>query len=62
MNNFLLGIGTILTVFGVKMIYDARPIVKQYFSFGEENEATLGLKILGFVSVLVGSFLIYFSY
>lgn len=41
MENIFLGLGIILAVLGVKMIYDARPIVKSYFSFGDENEATL---------------------
>lgn len=41
MNRILLGVGIIALVLGVKMIYDARPIVKMYFSFGNENEATL---------------------
>jgi len=46
MNKFLLAIGIILLVLGVKFIYDARPIIKTYFSFGDENEAVLGMKIL----------------
>lgn len=41
MDRILLAIGIVLIVLGVKMIYDARPIVKAYFSFGDENEATL---------------------
>lgn len=59
MENILLGLGIILAVIGVKMIYDARPIVKKYFSFGDENEATLGLKLLGFVVCIVGGILLY---
>ena len=31
MNNFLLAIGVIALVIGVKMIFDARPLVKTYF-------------------------------
>lgn len=61
MNNILLGIGVISLMLGVKMIYDARPIVKQYFSFGDENEATLGIKILGFLFAIVGGILLYFN-
>lgn len=41
MNQLLVIIGAIIIAIGVKMIYDARPIVKAYFSFGEENEAVL---------------------
>ena len=39
MNKIWLTIGIIAIAIGVKMIYDARPIVKTYFSFGRENEA-----------------------
>ncbi len=53
MNKCLVAIGIILVAIGVKLIYDARPIVKMYFSFGEENEAVLGLKILGFISTMI---------
>ena len=61
MDKFLLAIGVISVVIGVKFIYDARPIVKMYFSFGEENEATKGLKILGFLMSIIGGILIYFN-
>ena len=61
MDKFLLAIGVIAAVFGVKMIYDARPIVKMYFSFGEENEATNGMKIFGFILCIIGGILIYFN-
>lgn len=39
MEKILLAIAVIAVVLGIKMIYDARPIVKKYFSFGQENEA-----------------------
>ncbi len=52
-------IGTILAMFGVILIYDARPITKKMFSFGDQNEATLGLKIVGFIISFVGCILIY---
>ena len=52
-------IGTILAMFGVILIYDARPITKKMFSFGDQNEATLGLKIVGFIISFVGSIIIY---
>lgn len=59
---FLLLIGLISLVCGVKFIFDARPIVKKYFSFGDKNEAALGLKILGFVLMIIGAIIIYFIY
>lgn len=62
MDKFLVAIGIILIVLGVKLVYDARPIVKRYFSFGEENEATNGLKIMGFIFAVVGSILLYFNF
>lgn len=62
MKVFLLLIGTISLVLGVKFIYDARPIVKRYFGIGDKNEATLGLKVLGFFLSIVGGILIYFIY
>ena len=62
MKIFLLLIGIITLVCGVKFVYDARPIVKKYFGFGDKNEATLGLKILGCVLTILGGCLIYFMY
>ena len=62
MKIFLLIIGTISLVSGVKFVYDARPIVKKYFSFGDKNEATLGLKILGFVLIIIGAIIMYFNF
>ena len=39
----LMIIGTLLAVIGVVMIYDARIITKRFFSFGDQNDAALGL-------------------
>ena len=58
----LLTIGIISLVCGVKFIYDARPIVKKYFSFGDKNEAALGLKIFGFLLMVIGAVIMYFVY
>ena len=62
MKIILLIIGTLSLVCGVKFIYDARPIVKKYFSFGDKNEATLGLKILGFLLLIIGGIIMYFNF
>ena len=62
MRIFLLFIGIILLVFGIKFVFDARPIVKKYFSFGDKNDATTGLKIFGSLFILVGSILLYFNF
>ena len=47
---------------GVKFIFDARPIVKKYFGFGDKNDASLGLKIFGFVFCIIGGLLLYFNF
>lgn len=62
MKEFLLFIGIIALVLGVKFVYDARPIVKKYFSLGNKNETTLGLKIFGFLLMIIGGALIYIMY
>lgn len=47
-------IGAILILGGVILIYDARLITKKFFGFGDQNEGTAGLKILGFMIAIVG--------
>ncbi len=59
---FLLILGLLLATFGVIMIYDARLITKKMFSFGDQNEATSGLKIVGFILSIIGALLIYFNF
>jgi hypothetical protein len=58
MNLFLVLMGTILAAIGVILIFDARPITKKYFSFGDQNEATLGLKMVGFIFVFIGGIIL----
>lgn len=53
-------IGLALVTVGVIFIYDARGISKKNFSFGDQNEATLGLKILGFILAMAGTLFIFF--
>ncbi len=57
--NFLIILGIILAMFGVILIYDARPITKKMFGFGDQNDATLGLKLVGFVISIIGAILVY---
>ena len=45
---------------GVILVYDARGISKKVFGFGDQNEASLGLKILGFILAMIGALIIYF--
>lgn len=54
---FILGI--ILAMFGVILIFDARPITKKVFGFGDQNDATLGLKLIGFLISIIGAILVY---
>ena len=54
-------IGLILSVIGVILIYDARDITKKLFSFGDQNEASAGLKIVGFIMSIIGFLIIYFN-
>lgn len=54
---FILGI--ILAMFGVILIYDARPITKKSFSFGDQNEGAMGLKMIGFLISIIGAILVY---
>ncbi len=51
-------IGTIILMIGVILIYDARKITKKMFSFGDQNEATLTLKIIGFIMCTIAGILI----
>lgn len=60
MNLFLVLIGVILVAIGIILIYDARPITKKFFSFGDQNEATLGMKMLGFIFAFIGGVLLMF--
>ena len=53
-------IGAIIVLIGVVVIYDARLITKKYFGFGDKNEATTGLKMLGTIISTIGGILILF--
>ena len=58
---FLFILGIILSMFGVILIFDARPITKKMFGFGDQNEATMGLKITGFAITIIGMALVFFN-
>ena len=60
MNVFTL-IGAIISLVGVVLVYDARPIAKKMFSFGDRNEAAKSLKIVGFILSVIGGLLIVFN-
>ena len=52
----------ILIVFGVILIYDARRITKKLFSFGDQNEGSMGLKITGFLISTITSCILIFNF
>ena len=52
-------IGTILALIGVIWIFDARRITKKYFGFGDQNEGSSGLKMIGFIVSIIGGMLFY---
>ena len=54
-------VGIILAMFGVILIYNARPITKKMFGFGDQNDATLGLKLLGFLVSIIGMIMVYYN-
>lgn len=54
-------VGLILVLIGTIFIFDARIIVKKLFSFGDQNEGALGMKIIGFFIFIIGTGLILFS-
>lgn len=58
--NLLLVLGLVFAVIGVILLYDARDLSKKLFGFGDQNEATAGLKILGFFVAMIGTLIIYF--
>ena len=55
----LIIIGLIIATIGVICIFDARVITKKMFGFGDQNEATSGLKMLGFIIAMIGAIIFY---
>lgn len=54
-------IGMIIACIGVICVYDARPLAKKYFEFGDENEVSTGLKILGYLFSMAGGLIVFFN-
>lgn len=50
----------VIILIGVILVYDARILTKRFFSFGDQNEGTSGLKILGFIISLIGGVILLF--
>ena len=47
-----------LILIGVICIFDARNITKKFFGFGDHNEGASGLKILGFIIVIISGIIL----
>ena len=52
-------IAVLIVLVGAIFIYDSRIITKKFFGFGDQNQATSGMKILGFLMVLLGGIIFY---
>ena len=52
-------IAIIIVLGGAILLYDSRIITKRFFGFGDQNQATSGLKILGFFVILFGGIIFY---
>ncbi len=50
----------IIILCGIILIYDARTITKKFFGFGDQNEGSTGLKMIGFILCIVGGLIILF--
>ena len=51
-------IAIIILSLGVMFVFDARPIAKKRFGFGDQNEGTKTLKIVGFIISIIGGLII----
>ena len=54
-------VAVLLILAGVILVYDARMITNKIFSFGDQNEASGGLKILGWIISIIGILIIFFA-
>lgn len=49
-----------LLILGVICVFDARRITRKFFNgLGDQNEGTLGLKIIGWLFGIVGGVILY---
>ena len=55
-------IAALILLGGVILIYDARMITKKFFGFGDQNDASSGLKIIGFLALILGGIVMYFNF
>ena len=53
-------IGVIVIAIGIVLVYDARKLVRKFFSSSDANTATRNIKIVGAILALIGSALCIF--
>ena len=61
MGKIVIIIGLIISAIGVIMIFDARLLAGKLFGFGDQNEATAGMKIVGFIIAIIGGLIVFFN-
>lgn len=54
-------IGLLLATAGTVFIFDARILTKKLFSFGDQNEGSMGMKIMGLLFAIVGALIIFLN-
>lgn len=54
-------IAVLIVLLGVTLVYDARIITNKIFGFGDQNEASGGLKILGGIIAIIGILILFFA-
>lgn len=54
-------IALLIILLGVILVYDARILTKKIFSFGDQNEASSGLKMLGWILSIIGLLIIFLA-
>ncbi len=54
-------VGLVFLMYGSIMVYDARILTRKWFGFGDQNEASLGFKILGSIFCLIGAIIVYYN-
>ena len=52
-------IGVLIILAGVILVYDIRLITKKFFGIGDQNEATIGMKLIGFIIAIIGAIVIF---
>ena len=61
-NVVILIVSSLIALLGTVMVYDARRITRKLFSFGDQNDASSGLKIIGFIALILGGLILYFNF